>query len=387
MHLEHLEDEMFNGGYAKFTAALSSLGGVVDSLQSNNPSAYDISVKWDGSPSIFCGSDPETGKFFVATKSIFNATPKVNHTDADIDRNHPGGGVDSLNNKLKQALRWLKPLKITTVLQGDLLFLRDSLATETIDGKRYLTFQPNTIKYALDPKSDIAKRMLSAEIGIVFHTEYDGDTISSLRVKQFNPNLSGLTRSKKAWFDNATYRFSKGDGLFSAQEIKSVHQTIAMLVKQGSALKTVMNAVSGKVAVVNEIKTYFNSIVKTGRLLGDANELLAWATAKVEKERKARKTKVVGKVPTPTLDFIRTNRNQINHLFALHNKVSQLKRTVLSKLTTLSSEFGTFLKKGDKYVASVPEGFVAIDRLSNAAVKLVDRIEFSRANFTKSETR
>jgi len=145
--------------------------------------------------------------------------------------------------------------------------------------------------------------------------------------------------------------------------------------------------VSSKIGVVTEIKTYFNSIVKTGRLLGDANELLAWASAKVEKERKARKTKVAGKVLTPTLDFIRTNRNQINHLFALHNKVSQLKRTVLSKLTTLSSEFGTFLKKGDKYVASVPEGFVAIDRLSNAAVKLVDRIEFSRANFTKSETR
>lgn len=384
MHMEHLEDEMFNGGYSKFLKGLLSVSGVVNSLQSNNPSAYDISVKWDGSPAIICGSDPETGKFFVGTKSVFNTTPKVNFTNADIDRNHPAEG---LNIKLKQALRWLRLLKIKTVLQGDLLFSRDSLNMETIDGKRYLTFQPNTIKYALDPKSDIAKRMLTAELGIVFHTEYDGDSIATLRVKQFNPNLSGMTRIRKVWYDNATYRFSKGNGLFNTQEVKTIQQNISALIKEGLALKTVMNAVSRKIGVVTEIKTYFNSIVKTGRLLGDANELLAWATAKVEKERKARKTKVVGKVLTPTLDFIRTNRNQINHLFVLHNKVSQLKQTVLSKLTTLSSEFGTFLKKGDKYVASVPEGFVAIDRLSNAAVKMVDRIEFSRANFTKSETR
>jgi hypothetical protein len=83
---------------------------------------------------------------------------------------------------------------------------------------------------------------------------------------------------------------------------------------------------------------------------------------------------------------VRNNRNQINRLFTLHNRVAQIKKYVLGKLGTLSTEFGTFVQKGDKYVATVPEGFVAIDRLSNDAVKLVDRIEFSKANFTISKS-
>ena len=45
-----------------------------------------VSVKWDGAPAVFCGINPENGKFFVGTKSIFNATPKINYTNADIKR-------------------------------------------------------------------------------------------------------------------------------------------------------------------------------------------------------------------------------------------------------------------------------------------------------------
>ena len=132
VHLEHLEDEIFNGGFAGFSKAMNSLRGVVQSLHGNDTVPYDISVKWDGAPAIIVGTDPENGKFFVGTKSVFNVTPKINYTEADIDRNHEGEG---LNAKLKLALKHLKGLRITGILQGDMLFDSESLKRETIDGK------------------------------------------------------------------------------------------------------------------------------------------------------------------------------------------------------------------------------------------------------------
>jgi hypothetical protein len=382
VHLEHLEDEIFNSGFAGFSKSMNSLRGVVQSLHGNDTVPYDISVKWDGAPAIIVGTDPNNGKFFVGTKSVFNVTPKVNYTEADIDRNHPAEG---LNAKLKLALKYFKTLRINTVLQGDLLFDKDSLKRETIDGKRYITFQPNTIKYAVDPKSDLGTRITAADIGIVFHTEYGGKSIADLKVVQFNPDLSGLAKSRKVWYDNATYRFSKGNGLFSATDIAHINSQIDGIIKDGIALKSAMNAVAKNTALVAEIKTYFNGIIRAGRELGDTNELIAFISAKIDAKRKARKSKVPAKTPTPTLDYIRNNRNQINRLFALHNRVAMLKKHVLAKLSALTTEFGTFVQKGDKYVATVPEGFVAIDRMSNDAVKLVDRIEFSKANFTLSK--
>jgi len=383
VHLEHLEDEIFNHGFAGFSKSMNSLRGVVQSLQGNDTVPYDISVKWDGAPALIMGTDPVTGKFFVGTKSVFNVTPKVNYTEADIDRNHPSEG---LNAKLKLALKHFKTLRIGTVLQGDLLFDSESIKRETIDGKRYITFQPNTIKYAVDPNSDLGKRISSAKIGIVFHTEYGGKSIADLKVVQFNPSLAGLAKSRSVWYDNATYRFSRGDGLFTAKDIAQINSQIDSLIREGIELKSVMNAVAKNTALVAEIKMYFNSIIRAGRELGDTNELLAFVSAKVQEKRKKLKSKVPTKSPTPTLDYIRNNRNQINRLFALHNRVALLKKHVLSKLSNLTTEFGTFVQKGDKYVATVPEGFVAIDRLSNDAVKLVDRIEFSKANFTISKS-
>ena len=42
---------------------------------------------------------------------------------------------------------------------------------------------------------------------------------------------------------------------------------------------------------------------------------------------------------------------------------------------------GNFMRTSKGYRVTAPEGFVAVDRAAGA-VKLVDRLEFSRANFT-----
>ena len=116
-HLEHLEDEIINNGSIGARNSIGFLKSVKKMLQGGSGGS-NVSVKWDGAPAIFCGTNPENGKFFVGTKSIFNATPKINYTNADITRNHGG----ALADKLKVALKYFPSLGIKGVLQGDLLF-------------------------------------------------------------------------------------------------------------------------------------------------------------------------------------------------------------------------------------------------------------------------
>ena len=375
VHLEHLEDEILNNGYAGFKAAVSAIRGVADSLSATAPSSHEITVKWDGAPAIVCGIDPSSGKFFVGTKSVFNVTPKLNFTNADIDANHPSAG---LNEKLKLALQHLPKLGIKGILQGDLMFDSGSLVRTKIDGKPMLTFTPNTITYAVEPGSHLGKRILGAKMGIVFHTAYEGTSIATATAK-FNPDLSGLRNTKDVWFDNATLRIADGSGLFSPDDRKDLESAIAKVEEAAAALKTTMNAIAKNQGVKDAIKMYVNSLVSQGSLSShaDVNDMLAFLGAKAQAKRKTKMTK-----PTPSMEWIKRNRNQIARVFALHNQLAQLKLVVVKKLASMSGKIGTFIRDGKGYRVTAPEGFVAIDRMSNAAVKLVDRLDFSRSNFT-----
>ena len=157
LHLEHLEDEMFNRGEAGVKEAIAFVKSLAEMLKGNAKSPVDVTVKWDGAPALFTGINPENGKFFVATKSLFNKTPKINYTNADIDANHSGG----LAEKLKVALANLKDLGITGVLQGDMLYTKGDLSAQTIDGESMVTFTPNTITYAVPAGSDLAGKINS----------------------------------------------------------------------------------------------------------------------------------------------------------------------------------------------------------------------------------
>ena len=96
-HLEHLEDDIINRGSAGGVNAINFLKSVRDMLAGNSGAKINTTVKWDGAPAIICGVNPENGKFFVGTKSIFNVTPKINYTTADIRRNHTGAVAQKLS--------------------------------------------------------------------------------------------------------------------------------------------------------------------------------------------------------------------------------------------------------------------------------------------------
>ena len=157
-HLEHLEDEIINNGIAGGKNAISFLMSLSDMLQGYSKRRMNVTVKWDGAPAIFAGTNPENGKFFVGTKAVFNKIggrvgPKINYTPADIRKNHGGGLAD----KLLVALKYFPALKIPGIWQGDLLYTQDDLETAEVGGDDSIIFTPNTITYAVPTDSDLAK--------------------------------------------------------------------------------------------------------------------------------------------------------------------------------------------------------------------------------------
>ena len=86
LHLEHLEDNVLNAGVAGVRESINFLQSLRDMLSGKAQSHVNVTTKWDGAPSIFVGTNPENGKFFVGTKSVFNKNAKLNYTDADIER-------------------------------------------------------------------------------------------------------------------------------------------------------------------------------------------------------------------------------------------------------------------------------------------------------------
>ena len=184
LHLEHIEDEILNYGVTGGRASINFVRSLRDMLAGNSRSSIDMTVKWDGAPAIFAGIDPEDGKFFVAKKSVFNVNPKLYKSVAEIDADLSG----QLNAKFKVALAEFSKLGITGVLQGDLMFT-DDVETTDIEGKKYYTFQPNTIVYAVDVNSDLGKKIKNAKVGVVWHTTYKGDALQDMKAS-FGANIS-----------------------------------------------------------------------------------------------------------------------------------------------------------------------------------------------------
>ncbi|MAL46318.1 DUF6267 family protein [Hyphomonas sp.] len=382
LHLEHLEDEIFNRGSAGANEAMNFIDSLVTMLQGNSNRKMNVTVKWDGAPSLFAGINPENGKFFVATKSLFNKTPKINYTNADIDANHGGGLAD----KLKVALKHLPKLGIKGVLQGDMLFTSDDVKTETIDGQSMYTFTPNTITYAVPVDRKLGSQISSANMGIVFHTTYTGKTIADL-MANFGADVSSLKKTNAVYFDDADYKDVSGSATFTKKETEEIRRNLAGVRRVLSQNKKLIDDVTKDKTLRDLIKIYTNANVRVGKDRGSAEELAGFIASrfdqKIEKLKtdssKQRLTNERNKVTR----FIDSISRGMNNLFSAQYYLSQAKSVILRKLQSLNT-MPSFIRTDDGYRVTNPEGFVAIDHVGKA-VKLVDRMEFSKANFTVSK--
>ena len=387
LHLEHLEDEILNNGVVGTRGAINFLQSLRDMLAGNSKSSVNVTVKWDGAPAIFAGINPENGQFFVGTKGVFNKNAKINYTIDDIDRNHPGTG---LNQKLKVALTELSKLGIKNVLQGDMLFTQEDIEKKTIDGKQYVTFQPNTIVYAVPMES--SSRILSSTMGIVFHTTYSGETMEDMSAS-FTVNLRGLDKNAGVWFSDANYKDTSGTINFNKKETDAITK---ILSQAGKTFRTLDSGVLTMIAEDEElkilVKTYNNTKVRAGEKITNTRMhtkgLIEYIYDKKKKEVDKVKRPQNKAVKQQNMDrlmkYFRSNSTQMVRIFDMQNLLVQAKDMIIRKLEKSKGVMDTFVRTEKGYRVTQPEGFVAIDKVGKA-VKLVDRLEFAHQNFTASK--
>jgi len=390
LHLEHIEDEILNRGVNGARDTINFLQSLRDMLAGHSTSKVNLTTKWDGAPAVFCGINPDNGKFFVGTKGVFNANPKLNYTDQDIDNNHSSGG---LNSKLKVALRYLPKLGIKGVLQGDMMFAKGDIAEKNIDGENYITFQPNTIVYAVPSDSKLAKTMTAAQMGIVFHTSYTGKTFSDMKAS-FNIDIKNLTTTKDVWFRDAYFVDASGTASFTEEETKQITGILSVAGRTLQSISSLaLNRIAASDVILTYIKTFNNTKVREGLKIRDTQahttELIRWVEAKLNKDisdakKEDTKQKRI-KEKTEIMRFFRNSRTDLVRIFDMMNNVVDAKNMIVKKLQQLKQVTGTFLRTDDGYKVTNPEGFVAVDKLKGNAVKLIDRLEFAHANFNAAK--
>ncbi len=386
MSNEHLEDEVLNGGVSGTRASINFLLSLRDMLAGNISKKVNVTTKWDGAPAIFAGINPDNGKFFVGTKGTFAKNAKLNYTDEDIDNNHPGEG---LNAKLKLALAYLPKLNITGVLQGEMMFTKEDIKNETIDGIRYITFQPNTIVYAVPANSDLAKKISSAQLGIVFHTSYVGSELKSMKAS-FNIDIKNLKPTKDIWFRDAYFMDASGTVTFTESETAKITQVLSEVgsIFRRTSAKT-LNRIASDSEILLQIKTFNNTKVRSGENIKDTTmhvrQLIRWADDRLSKyvleaKRPETKQKRIAE-KNEIMRFYFNNSAELKNIFDMMNLIADAKLMIIKKLLGFKQVTNTFLRTENGFKVTSPEGFVAINHLTGGAVKLVDRMTFSFNNF------
>ena len=375
-HLTHLEELVLTQGPKGYDMARAFLLELLETLKGNSKSHVQTSVKWDGAPAIFAGINPENGRFFVGTKSIFNKVPKINYTPQDIIDNH--GHAPGLVDKLTKALKYLPSLGIKNILQGDFMFDDEMLEVTEIDGEPHYRFKPNTIVYAAPVNSDLGREIGKSKFGIVFHTTYDSlDGGAS-----FGADVSGLNRPPGIWFDDAFFTDDTGTVTLTAGE----EERVINLVDKADQVNEGINYNDLPSDLLN---IYINSEIKGGEFLESPEKsfqgFLSWYSAKLEtridklKSEKGR-MRAFNKGEEDLQVFENKKEDMLN-LFRVSRLLFEAKNIFIAKYNNAVYNTKHFIDDGSgDLVATNPEGYVAVDHEGNG-VKFVDRLEFSRANF------
>ena len=384
-HLNHLEDNIFLAHIDGTREAIKFIREFRDVLKghADRPSG-GTSVKWDGAPAIWLGPHPEDGKFFVAKKSLFNKTPLYYTSIKEIEASKDLS--QGLKDKFKLAFNKYKNVNTDTIIQGDFLFDNSDLKFEQIDGERYLTFQPNTIVYAFPDDSDIAKKLNEMDMGIVWHTSYRGIDIQSLTARA---GVTLPTNPSGVWQISADLPDMSGAATLTKLEGKAIDKELTNI---GFHFRQVSRATFDKLndpVIAALCTTYTNSFVRANTTPTPeeaAKGLPKFITQKFEAEVEKRKTaaaknrqrEALAKAIDPIMSV---PKNELLSVFHLYYSLQKAKNVLVEKLSQ-AGFIKTFLKTTDGWKVTGQEGFVATDKLKQNTLKLVDRLEFSYANFS-----
>ena len=384
-HLEHIEDIILTQGYEGGQAVIDYYRGLLVTLQGTSVEPLKVSVKWDGAPAVVCGTNPDNGRFFVGTKSVFSQSPKINYTKSDIAKNH---GTEDLGQKLLKCLVHLKKLNIQGVVQGDLLFTDEDLSRKPIGGKQHITFTPNTITYAVEEGTDIAKQIDAAKVGIIFHTSYEGDGLADMNASA-GVDVASFSKSPDVFFDNATYKDVSGSAKFTKDETANFMQQIDNLEKLlQSVPRNLSDMFRGNQDFVPFFQMFINDQVKQGKLPTNANQFVndfrKFYTDRMQQQiagLKAQKALALRQEKIKNMpQFLNRIKRPLQAMLSFYKMTQAMKIFVLRKMNQAMA-IGSFSQTENGLEVTEPEGFVAVDK-QGGAVKLVDRLGFSRRNLT-----
>jgi Family of unknown function (DUF6267) len=386
-HMTHVEDLVFDAGVDGTRQAINFLRDLRDMLAGHSKTKVTATVKWDGAPAVFAGIDPRDGKFFVAKKGVFNKEPKVYKTAKDIDADTQG----DLAAKLKIALTEFKKLGIKSgVYQGDLMFTDDKQIV-TIDGQKYVTFHPNTIVYAVPVGTELANKIIKAKIGVVWHTTYTGPDFESMRASFGKSIVQHMTPTASVWMDDANYKDYSGVATFTQEQTAEL---TSILSQAGTLFNSIpaktLNAIKDNDELNMAVNTYNNSKVRAGEQIIDTHAhvvgLFNYIHDKYQKEIDKRATEKGKQAQEEKRKevlkfFVDHDKSEIIKIFDLVNLLAKAKLMIVNKMNE-AGHISTFLRTTNGYKVTGVEGFVAIDHLTGGAVKIVDRLEFSKSNFS-----
>lgn len=383
-HLTHLEDLMLDDGAAGLAFAIDVLDQFGHMLEHGGvPRSLNVTTKWDGAPSVVFGPDPADGRFFVATKAAFSKNPKLMKSHEQIAKTYGDGGVA---DKLHACFAELQALHPKQILQGDLLFT-DDVKTQTIEGKAFLTFRPNTILYAVEQTSHLGQQIARAHLGIVVHTMYQGSdkTIESYHSAPISPSVfASLGKTARVVMVDAAFDDLSGTVTFTTEEQSDFNLAMSHI----HALRGHVNAAIYHAITMEPlhalIQMFINQRVRENRVNASTiTELMEFIAARREKEAGGRssekgKQEQLSKF-NAVMTQVRENARGYLNWFQLHQAIMNAKTLIVRKLGQVS-KVQTFVPTDNGFRVTGPEGFVATSH-EGRMVKLVDRLEFSRMNF------
>ena len=384
-HLTHLEELILTNKKSGLDMALSFLGELYKTFKGETKSKVFTTIKFDGAPAIITGFNPENNKFFVSTKSLGNINPKVNYTDQDIDMNH--GHAPGLVKKLKLALRYLPEVIKQGMYQGDFMFDRDELKSVNVDGEDLIAFKPNTITYAVEANSELGSKIKNAIIGVIFHTRYSGPNLANLK-KSSDVNIAEFGSSPNVFIDDAKFKDVSGQATFTSEEAIKFRTAIDSIKSSGESIKWEEIPES----IYPFLNTFINSLIRDGRFVGDPHTdyeaFATWITTKLNKEVEKLKTPMGQEKKKKALNDFLHHLNQVRHnvinIMDLTKKLDDAKRMIIDKYNAAIQTKQFIAQPDGSLKVTAPEGYVAVDHLGNM-VKLVSRLEFSKANFSVSK--
>lgn len=387
-HMEHVEDLIFNDGVSGARNAINFLRDLRNMLAGHTRSHHNVTVKWDGAPAIFAGIDPTDGKFFIAKKGIFNKTPLLYKSVLEIKRDKKL--PKELKYSFELAFKQFSKLNIKSgVYQGDLMFTKNSIKKEKIEGEDYYTFHPNTIVYAIPVNSHGGRVVARAQIGVVWHTTYTGKSLESMSASFGKPIINKFNHPASVWMQDATYKDVSGTATFTSEETAEITSIISAAGSQlqkikGEALKFIQNHEELK----TKIKTYNNTHVRAGiafpspknHIKGLYAYIDDWYQKEIDKKKTQASKQAWEQRRTDMIQHVFVHSEDLINMFVLMNHIIDAKQIIINKLNKASS-INTFLRTRTGFKITSQEGFVAIDKVAGA-IKLVDRLEFSKANFS-----